>query len=465
MVREQGKVRKSDGAWIHPVLREEGDYLIITDKWYEVFRQDQAIPKNPKQTAVSPTAKQEEEEGTGGEGSLMKEKMSETPQIKTFSTTGSRDQDFSINSVRAYVPEGLVLPDNCPVKEQIWWFLGLLYWKHLELREPWDTPISLMYKHLKVNIPHWSEVWKWCERLGLVDRPPGYTPTEQSYRYRTALPYREQTHRLRTFEHKPLAKRISAVERAHLSRPIMLHLRKQLDRLSVDMEVFQRRVGTHPNRRYYEAHIRTILDGELRLTKDDFSGRIHTNVSNMYKPLRAVLRVDGESDTLGETDIKNSQPLFLGLAAMRKGVEDRRYLQLCEAGEIYDHLASRLGVLRDSAKNEMLMILFAKNGYKSTAKSVFKLEFPQMAEFIHKVKEKDHRRLARQMQEAERRFVVDTVCERLKRQRKEMFITTIHDSIVARKTDCDLVVLVMQDEFAKRGVRPRLEWRDVGFHI
>jgi hypothetical protein len=163
-----------------------------------------------------------------------------------------------------------------------------------------------------------------------------------------------------------------------------------------------------------------------------------------------------------ETAIKNSQPLFLGLAAMQKGVQDRRYVQLCEAREIYEHLAHRLGVLRESAKNEMLMILFAKNGYRSTAKSLFKLEFPQMADFIHKVKEKDHKRLARQMQEAERRFVIDTVCERLKRHRKEMFFTTIHDSLLARKTDCDLVVSVMKDEFARRGVHPLLEWREVG---
>ena len=391
----------------------------------------------------------------------MTPKESEVIEITSLATNGDKLPSDSVNSVRAYIPEGLNLPDNCPVKEQIWWFLGLLYWKHLEQREPWEKPIHLMYDYMKNNFPNWPEVWRWCNRIGIVERTAFYTPGDRSYGYWTALPYREQTHRLRTFHHKGLAKRLRTIEKKHLSRPILVHLRNQLNRLSVDMDEFQSRFETNPNWHYYHAHLQTILDGELRLTKDDFSGRIHTNVTNMYKPLRGLLRVDGDPETLGETDIKNSQPLFLGLAAKEKGIEDRRYLQLCEAGEIYDHLAHRLGMLRESAKLEMVTFLYAKNGYRSTAKSIFEREFPQLAAFVHKVKEKDHKRLARHMQEAERRFVIDSVCERLKHIRTNMFVTTIHDAFLAQKSDCDLVVSIMSEEFARRGIQPRLEWRDV----
>src|SRR5205085_461820 len=110
------------------------------------------------------------------------------------------------------------------------------------------------------NIPDWPKVWKWCDQLRLVERTAGYTPRERSYGYWTALPYREQTHRLRTFDHKLLAKRLRAVQRKHLSRRILVHLRNQLDRLSVDIEEFHRRFGTNPNRHYYHAHLQTILD-------------------------------------------------------------------------------------------------------------------------------------------------------------------------------------------------------------
>ena len=404
-----------------------------------------------------------QEEDGGEKGSLMTQNALKTPILQGFKDNSKNRGTGTVNSVRAYVPEGLELPYRCPCKEQIYWFLGLLYWKHIERRESWDRPINLMYDHLRDNIPNWPEVWKWSKGW-LVERTPGYTPGERAYGYWTAMPYQTQTHRLRTFQHKGLAKRLRAIQRKHLTRPIMVHLREQLNRLSVDIDQFNELFATNPNRHYYQAHLQTIIDGELRLTSDDFSGRFHSNVSNMYKPLRALLRVDGEPETLGETDIKNSQPLFLGLAAKAKGVEDNKYMRLCEEGQIYDHMAGRLGLLRESAKHEVVMFFFAKSGFRSTAKSVFELEFPKMAAFIREVKKYDYKRLARQMQTAERKFVIDCVCARLKRLRPEMFMATIHDSVVAQKSDCDMIVSVMKEEFALRGVNPRLEWQDVARH-
>lgn len=467
VVKKKSRLHKTDKQLVVPILEDKGELLVIADSWIDVFTEEQTTKQNkPKlpETAVTSALLQQEQDGGGGEGSLMTPKESEVLSPRDITDSSRKTDICNVNSVRAYVPEGLFLPDNCPVKEQICWFLGLLYWKHLERRETWETPINLMYDFLKANIPNWPTVWRWCDGLGLVERTAGYTPGERSYGYSTSLPYREQTHRLRTFEHAGLAKRLRAIQRRHFSRPIMVHLRKQLERLSADMDEFAAQFITSPNRRYYEAHLQTILDGELRLTADGFSGRFHSNVSNMFKPLRSLLRADGEPDTLGETDIKNSQPLFLAMAAREAGVEDRKYLQLCEEGQIYEHMAGRLGVLRESAKQEIVKCFYAKNGYRSTAKSVFELEFPQIGAFIRQVKTKDHKRLSRQMQVAERKFVIDTVCERLKRLKPDMFMTTIHDAVVAKKPDCDLVLSVMKESFAEKGVHPRLEWQDVARH-
>lgn len=466
VINQQLLIHKQDKVAV-PILDDQGEFLVIALKWCDVFDKSQAVKQNkPKvfqeavNSALLQLQQEEKEGGEGWKGSLMTPKVLEMPISDGVSSNSEKSRKGTVNSVRAYVPEGLDLPDQCPVKEQIYWLLGLIYWKHLERRLPWDDPINLKYDYLKANIPNWPEVWRWCDGLGLVNRD-GYTPGEKSYGYRTALPYREQTHLLRTFEHAGLVKRLRAIERMHSSRPILVHLRKQLDRLSVDMDEFNARFITSPNQHYYRAHLQTILDGELRLTADGFSGRFHSNISNMFKPLRALLRVDGEPDTLGETDIKNSQPLFLALAAKEQGVEDRKYLQLCEDGLLYEHIAGRLGVLRESAKHEIVKFFYAKNGLRSIAKSVFEREFPEMAAFIHQVKKKDHKRLSRQMQIAERRFVIDIVCTRLKRLQPEMFMTTIHDAVLARKTDCDLVLTVMKEEFGRRGINPRLEWQDV----
>lgn len=467
VVKKKSRLHKTDKQLVVPILEDKGELLVVADSWVDVFTEEQTTKQNKPilpETTVTSALLQPEQEGGGGEGSLMTHKESEVVPPKDITDTRLKTDIRKVNSVRAYVPEALILPETCPVKEQVWWFLGLLYWKHLERRETWETPINLMYDFLKANIPNWPTVWRWCDGLGLVERTPGYTPGERSYGYWTSLPYREQTHRLRTFEHAGLAKRLRAIQRRHFSRPIMVHLRKQLERLSADMDKFNARFITSPNRRYYEAHLQTILDGEFRLTADGFSGRFHSNVSNMFKPLRALLRVDGEPDTLGETDIKNSQPLFLALAAKENGVDDRKYMQLCEEGLIYEHIAGRLGVLRESAKEEIIKFFYAKNGYRSTAKSVFELEFPQIGAFIRQVKTKDHKRLSRQMQFAERKFVIDTVCERLKRLKPEMFMTTIHDAVVARKLDCDLIVTVMKEAFDQKGIHPRLEWQDVARH-
>ena len=450
-----------------PILGEQNDMLVIATKWDEVFTEHQTEerkPQSPNSKVVNLNSNSLKEREEGGESALMTQEPSEPHSSSGLMSSAAKTPKSTVNSVRAYVPEGLSLPDNCPVKEQVWWLLGLLYWKHLERRLPWDEPIHLKYDYLKDNIPNWPEVWAWCDQR-LVKRTPGYIPGEKAYGYWTALPYREQTHRLRTFDHAGLSKRLKAIERTFLSRPILAHLKQQLTRLSVDMEAFDSKFATHPNHRYYLAHLQTIVDGEFRLKPDDFSGRFHSNVSNMFKPLRALLRVDGHAETLGETDIKNSQPLFLGMAAKEAGFNDDKYMRLCEEGRLYDHMANRLGVLRDSAKHEVVMMLFAKQRFRSTAKSVFEIEFPTITAYIHEIKTKDYKRLAQQMQTLERKYVIDTVCERLKRLRPQMFLATIHDSILAQKADCDLIVSVMSEAFAERGVNPRLEWQDVARHI
>ena len=368
-----------------------------------------------------------------------------------------KNEANSVNNVRCYVPEGLLDLQNCPVRHEVWYFLSLVYWKHLEQRVSWQEPIRLKWDYLKENIPDWANVWKYCEHKRLAERIVGYAVGSRSYGYRTCSPYSEQTHTLVTFEHKLLAKRLRTAHRQFYGRPVLQQLRRQLDRLWVDMDLFSAKYDSHLDRHYYLAHLQTICDREMRFTQDDFSGRIHTNITNLYKPLRALLRVDDEDVPLGEIDIKNSQPLFLGMAAKSRGIVDQKYLDLCQQGTIYDHLASRISVLRDSAKSDFIMMLYAKNGFRTFLKSAFEREFPAIATFIHRLKVKDYKRPAQQMQEAERKFVIDTVCKRLFKERPTIFVTTVHDAILARTKDCDFVLEVMKDEFAQLGVIPRLE--------
>ena len=447
-----------NGICTEPVfdcVPEENGLIKIGAKWSYVFSKEQTTLITPKSKSKKKETK--EEEGTRGEGSLMTEKCSQVLKKSGLRATLCKAATNSVNNVRTYVPEGLIIPDTCTVRHGIWYFLGLIYWKHLEQRLEWVEPVALKCDYLKANIPDWVKVWDWCQANRVVERIGGYTVGSHSYGYRTCEPFREQTHRLVTFEHRAIANRLRKATNQFLNRPVLVELRKQLERLCVDWVAFEKLFSSHPDRLYYEAHLRTIADKEFRFTQDDFSGRIHTNVTNLFKPLRGLLRVDDCPGSLCEIDIKNSQPLFLGLAAKKSGFEDQKYLALVEQGQLYDYLAQLIGGLRERAKAEFIKMLYAKNGFRSPLKGVVELLFPDIAAYILKIKRTDHRRLARQMQESERKFVIDTVCQRIVREIPGCFVTTIHDSILAMPEDCERIRIIMGDEFGKLGLNPILE--------
>jgi len=190
------------------------------------------------------------------------------------------------------------------------------------------------------------------------------------------------------------------------------------------------------------------------LNTDRFSGRVHSNVTNLPSELRPLLRVDGQ--TLCEMDIANSQPLFLAMAAKAAGAEDSLYVKLCEEGGLYQFIGRKLGVSRKNAKGRAFRAIFSSNRKDSKTKRLFREFFPNTAAYMHDTKADNYKLLAKAMQTAERRFVIDTVCERLRKLNPEMFLTTIHDSILSKPADAEIVESIMRDEFEKRGFSPKI---------
>ncbi len=163
----------------------------------------------------------------------------------------------------------------------------------------------------------------------------------------------------------------------------------------------------------YREQIDLIRDRSWIFVADRFSRRIHTNLTQLKRELRAGLRVAGQP--LVQIDIKNSQPLFIGLAARKDGFEDRRYLELCQA-DLYQHLADRGGWTRKEVKEQLTQAaLFAANTSRHQGlpvKQLFDAEFPTMATFIREMKmgkktrenPKPHNKLARLAQKTEANF-------------------------------------------------------------
>lgn len=235
------------------------------------------------------------------------------------------------------------------------------------------------------------------------------------------------------------------------------------------------------------------------LSVDNY-GRVHTNITNMSSKLRKHLKVDDKK--LVNIDIRNSQPLFLStllgflfkqdlkintvnlnkdkyislllpydvknegfLSHLQELVMDGQnfrpdvinYTQLCEQGRFYDWLMTEMNIPLDDRRKFkrrfFAKVFFCEN--KPTEESeFFKKYFPSVHAFITLVKSKDYSLLAKMLQRIESLFIIETVVARCFRERRSMFLTTIHDSILVLPSDVEFVLRILKEEFAKINLEP-----------
>jgi hypothetical protein len=203
--------------------------------------------------------------------------------------------------------------------------------------------------------------------------------------------------------------------------------------------------------------LKIIKDGLWKFnSKDAFGWRFHSNLTRLKTEGRKTLRINGKP--LVEIDIKNSQPLFLAKLLKERGVEGcDKFIDICQQ-DLYAYLAVIAGVTRSEAKTAVIeTVFFARIGAKHRIKTLFKAEFPKVWQFIEGIKKKDHKKLARLLQRTEAQFIIYTVCERIRNEAPETFIATIHDSILHLPKDSEYVRAVLDSEFAKYGLKPKLE--------
>lgn len=216
----------------------------------------------------------------------------------------------------------------------------------------------------------------------------------------------------------------------------------------------------------YREQIRWINDKAWKFIVDDFSGRIHTTVTQLKRELRPFLRVNGLP--LAQIDIKCCQLLLIGWLAKEAGLVDARYLRICE-DDLYSYIAEKLSLNRKDVKLQLMQRgLFSSNRSRHQQTVVmrfFAKDFPKIMAFVRQKKRgaktkdnlKPHNRLACAAQMAEVEFVIDRVCARIRRERPATFVTTIHDSLLFLPDNADYVMFVMADEFNKLHLRPKLE--------
>jgi hypothetical protein len=359
-----------------------------------------------------------------------------------------------------YLPEGLTLEGLPPqVKAGVGYLVHLVYHRRVMERLAVDEFIPLKAQYLRSIIPCWKQVKETALGLGIVECDGHYVEGQKSYGFRLKSPdLRRTTHRLRPIENVAIRRKLK--RRNRLKLPVHKWLFGKLREVEMDEpaddELLRIAEGDAAKAKTYGQAVEAIRNGEWWMELAPKTGRLFSNITNLKRELRGHLRVKGEP--LVEMDIRNSQPTFLALLCLRHGIHADRYRQVCEEGRLYEHLGGITGLSREETKTQLIkQAFFSKNGYSNATKRAFRGEFPEVAEFIRRIKEKDHARLAVELQRAEANFVIRTACERMMKERPEMFVSTIHDCLMTLPGDADYARAVMTEEFARLGLKLSVE--------
>lgn len=415
------------------------------------------------------------------------------PSEETRGFSIIRAHENSVNRIGAFVPENFSKEDQDrlgSLLEDAYCIFHNMHLFRVRTRQPKDAWIDLHYDFCDRRFPHWRELKRLLlagilERTTVEEFPlldivvPRGIKGHRCYGYRFAREeYRHATVRKRAITDPKLIEIIEA--HRNVKYPVQRWLEKNLQKVEMadvpeEMLAELALEKGDPEVRYasYREQVDLIRHKGWVFVVDKFSRRVHTNLTQLKRELRAALRVAGRP--LVQIDIKNSQPLFIGLAARKMGVEDRRYLDLCQQ-DLYQYLAEQGGWSRKEVKEQLTQAaLFAANAsphQRLPVKRLFDQEFPKVARFIQDMKAgektdddpKPHNALAKLAQKTEANFLIygtgsitPGVCERIRNERPDCWIGTIHDSLLVLPETAEYVRGVMLEEFAKLGVRPRLE--------
>lgn len=216
-----------------------------------------------------------------------------------------------------------------------------------------------------------------------------------------------------------------------------------------------------------------LFEKEMKfIVVDDTSNRLHCNLTNIDAKLRKFLTVQDQK--LAQVDIRNSQPLFLGMLmrsnTMVEPAELDRYLDLVCSGQFYEYMAKKLPGKHLNLKDQQIRkkfkksifsgVLFDVNRVKlSKYELLFREEFPTIFQVIRNIKAVEYNTLAIMLQKMESKFIFDAVAKIDQEIGKgKAPLLTIHDSIVSTTENIYMVEQIMEQlYFREYELKPQLE--------
>lgn len=409
-----------------------------------------------------------------------------------------------------YVPEnlnldGLLMSQPRRIAEGVLW-LGHCVFVQLAMNAQCRdngnrVPLKASYLRNIIGRHHLGVVRETAESIGYVKRDASYRAGQRSQKYWIREPYSNVPLVRREIADPKLRCRIESWQEQRrreswerirsnatpVSPEVSEHLWQHLQRIRVDEHID---FGDH-DKSVHHIGVDYIRCRDFRFVVDDY-GRIHTNVTNLRRTLRRHISVDGER--LVNVDIAESQPLFVGLALADQQAREngtgpanaymmvstmmdntmmdktaspsdhfgrdrlpqdlRDYLALCERRCLYQFVADCLEVPRSEAKRRVMVVFFDRPWHRNVVSDALEQRFPTVMAAMRGIKRQDYRRLAHFAQRIESRFMYGRIVPRLMRERPELFVTTIHDSVLTTTREGVYVRRVMLEEFASFGVTP-----------
>lgn len=412
-----------------------------------------------------------------------------------------------------YIPEGFDARTHLP--EHLWkhadaahYLLHVMEWNRVLYRRPRDEFNHLKAAYLNVMMGRQAKEIRDVlagEEVIEIDRQ--FFQGEQSRGYKLGPKFQDVTFR----RHRAGAKLSKRLERNKLTTDLTLavhkHLYSWLTRLEVDHDAAMLSLTTRDEVIDKYIPLDMIADSQFYFLPDEY-GRVHTNLTSLSRTLRPFLHCNGER--LVMLDVKNSQPFFfsvllLDLLSEENGISSfyrhnktdnrkeegeegrngaiticnllprwkkamaklelpgdvRAYIALTESGTLYEELGTLFGLTdREEVKKAFFQrVLFCKP-HPHQFSAAFTERFPTVAGVISELKDKDHRRLAHYLQRCESAAVIHGVCERLRVDRPDVPVWTIHDCVMTTKSNAEAVRTVVRDQFAGMSLSPSVSEQD-----
>ena len=360
---------------------------------------------------------------------------------------------------------------------------------HLRKDDNGNIYAQLKMEYLRNIVYNAERYIKTFIKAGIIVRPGGYIPGEQSYRYQytpaVRSPYvTSELHNL------SLLKKINTArtKKARSESRYYPMQRQQLKTMAIDYDtslaairdVYTNDTGGY---NYAVSTISRIINEDPYLTRDDSGYRVHTPLTNLPSLLRGDVTIMGKH--LSGLDIRNSQVYFsiklllnpesakeffpgpfplMMLKSLRLSEQQdvAAFVLLAKEAKIYKYLENefikaglKIEVVGDDkvhedTKKKIFTVLFEHNHLTSRAKKIFQRHFPNVDKAFSLLRMARFENFVNTLARIESYAVNDLIIARLNREHPDMVAQQIYDSIVTTivTDDIDTATKVIQEELA-----------------